>query len=224
MKNKVMDYTVRVFAQKLLGLLCYALGAGWVMSWGAWVYFGVGFGLTALSITIVYRVNPVTLAERGKVLTDSPVWDKWLLGVFWVLYFFVIHLVAGLEAKNAPDPAVLFWIGILLIIASAAITTASLAVNTYLESTARIQSERDQIVITKGVYGVVRHPTYAAVLVSCVGIALVFPTPFVALTAAIIATLTVFRTYLEDNLLKKNLDGYIEYSRSIKYRLIPFLW
>ncbi|MCC7129619.1 MAG: hypothetical protein IT297_04395 [Anaerolineae bacterium] len=62
-----------------------------MMTWQAWVYFGAGFGLTAGSVVAVHRANPAILAQRGKAVTDSPWWDKALLGVFWLLNFFVIY-------------------------------------------------------------------------------------------------------------------------------------
>jgi protein-S-isoprenylcysteine O-methyltransferase Ste14 len=101
---------------------------------------------------------------------------------------------------------------------------AALVVNTYLESTARIQTDRDQQVISTGVYGVVRHPTYLAVLLSALGISLVFSTLYVCLIAVIVGAIIILRTYLEDKMLKERLDGYMEYAQNVRYRLIPGIW
>ena len=32
------------------------------------------------------------------------------------------------------------------------------------------------------------------------------------------------RAYLEDTALQKELDGYLEYTKEVKYRLIPRIW
>jgi len=194
------------------------------MTWQNWVYFGTAFAVTAISSGIVYRVNAETLEQRGKVATNSPKWDKALLGIYWILEFFVIYLIAGLEAKGVTVDAALFWIGMVLYLWSAAIATAALLVNPYLESTARIQTDRGQMVVSRGVYSVVRHPTYSAVLLSCGAVSLVFETPLVRATAAVIAGVMVVRTYLEDEMLKQRLQGYREYSQKTKYRLVPFIW
>jgi protein-S-isoprenylcysteine O-methyltransferase Ste14 len=42
--------------------------------------------------------------------------------------------------------------------------------------------------------------------------------------AIIIIVIVIIRTYLEDETLKKELTGYIEYSKKVKYRIIPFIW
>lgn len=224
MNQGAANYAVRVLIQRVLGLACFWFGARSVLGWPVWVYFGTSFMLAIISLVIMFRVNPETLAQRGKVATDSPAWDKVLLGFYWLLHFFVIHHIAGLEWKNAVPNRTLFWMGMGLIVLAFALAMAALVVNTYLESTARIQKEREQVVIKEGVYGVVRHPTYSAVLLSCLGISLVFGTPFVCLTAMVIAAIIVLRTYLEDKLLQKGLAGYLEYTRDVRYRLIPFVW
>jgi protein-S-isoprenylcysteine O-methyltransferase Ste14 len=48
---------------------------------------------------------------------------------------------------------------------------------------------------------------------------------FWGILPAIITLILMFaRTYLEDNTLKNELPGYIEYSKKVKYKIIPFLW
>ena len=210
--------------QRILGFLLFYLGAPLALSWHVWVYFGISFAAALLSLGIMVRVNPETLRERGKVATDSPVWDKWLLGMYWLLHFFVIHFVAGLEWQGTVSNPLLYWLGMLFVVLSIGLALAALVVNTYLESTARIQADRKQKVVTTGVYRLVRHPTYLAVLLSALGIALVFATPYVACIAALIGVIIVIRTSLEDQMLHKGLAGYGDYAKEVRYRLIPGLW
>jgi len=42
--------------------------------------------------------------------------------------------------------------------------------------------------------------------------------------SGVVAILFIIRTALEDLTLKKELKGYLEYSRKVKYRLIPYIW
>jgi len=218
-----IKYAARVMIQRVLGFLLFWLGAR-TLDWHVWLYFGTNLAVAAVSLLIMLRINAETLAERGKVVTDSPVWDKVLLGLYWVLHFFVIYFIAGLEWQGNVVHEGMFCIGMLLVLAAAVLATAALLVNIHLESTARIQTDRNQQVISAGIYGVVRHPTYLAVLLSALGIVLVFPTPWVALTAVLVAIIIVVRTYLEDTMLKEKLPGYSEYTRQVRYRLIPGLW
>ena len=225
MKTKrAILYIGKILFGRGLGLLFYALGARWIVDWRAWVYFLFYILATVISSAIMLAVNPETLAERNKAVTDSPRWDKVLLTIYWLLAFFAIYLVAGLESGKSPELSILFWLGILLSLFATIIALAALMVNTYLESTARIQTDRDQKVISTGIYRIVRHPTYSSVVVWSVAISLVFPTPFVWLVAAVIAGVIIVRTYLEDRMLLEQLSGYREYTRKTRWRLIPFVW
>ena len=96
--------------------------------------------------------------------------------------------------------------------------------NTFLESTARLQPERNQTVIQTGPYSAVRHPTYSAVLMWCVAVVCIFPSAEVLVLSFATATVIIIRTKLEDEMLKKGLFGYEEYSKKVKYRLIPYIW
>jgi protein-S-isoprenylcysteine O-methyltransferase Ste14 len=42
--------------------------------------------------------------------------------------------------------------------------------------------------------------------------------------ALLLAFAFVFRTHFEDKTLYKELPGYEEYTRKVKYRLFPFIW
>ncbi len=224
MSKGAIGYGVRVLIQRILGLVLFALGASFSLNWHVWLYFGANFAAALISLVIMFRVNQETLSRRGKVVTDSPPWDKLLLGLYWLLHFFVIHLVAGLEWQGTVPYQGCYWVGMVFVILSIVLAMAALLVNTYLESTARIQNDRNQEVITTGVYRLVRHPTYLAVLLSAVGIALIFATPHVILTATVIGIIIVIRTSLEDTMLQRGLQGYADYAQKVRYRLIPGLW
>lgn len=223
MNARAVSYGFRLLLQRLLGLVLFLIGSRFSADYHVWVYFGTNLVLAALGWMYIYRINPDVLAERGKVVTDSPVWDKWLLGLYWLLHFFVIHLAAGFGFGTALAENV-FWAGMFFVVASSALAVAAVRVNPFLESTARLQAERGQFVVQAGVYGVVRHPTYASVLLSCLGICLVFQTVWVYVLALLIAALIVARTSLEDTMLLEKLPGYSTYAQRVRYRLIPFVW
>jgi protein-S-isoprenylcysteine O-methyltransferase Ste14 len=54
--------------------------------------------------------------------------------------------------------------------------------------------------------------------------ALVLGSVWALLPAAVVAVLLIIRTALEDQTLKKELNGYPEYSTKVRYRLIPGIW
>lgn len=94
--------------------------------------------------------------------------------------------------------------------------------NAYLSRTVEIQ--KDQKVVSTGLYGVVRHPMYFATLLlftmmpivlgSWIALAFMLPLPFILAK----------RIYNEEEVLKAGLDGYEDYMKKVKYRMIPFVW
>lgn len=224
MKRRATSYLIRLAAQKLLGFLLYLIGARFVFYPGGCVYFALLLTATMACGAILLRANAETLAERGKIVTDSPKWDKALLAAFWLLNYFVIYLAAGLGANASHGMGARYWLGIALTLAAGWVTLRATLCNTFLESTARIQADRGQTVCATGPYAIVRHPAYASVLINCIGLCLVFPTIGVYVLAAVVAAIIITRTALEDNMLKEGLAGYADYAARVRYRLIPYVW
>ena len=223
MKKGAVIYIARLLAERFIagGLFLVAAGSFDLRS-------GMFFSLYILSALvsgiIIYRENPETLKERGKVNTDSPKWDKILLLVFWLSAFFIVYFAAGKTVPTGKQIDFFYCAGMAVYIMSAVITVKAMLENTFLESTARLQPERNQVVIQTGPYSVVRHPTYSAVIMWCAAVIGIFPSAEVAYLSAVIAAVIIIRTKLEDEMLKKGLSGYEEYSKKVKYRLVPFIW
>lgn len=224
MKKGAAKYIGRVLIQRILGLLLYLLGAGWVLSFRAAAYFIIYFLMAVVSNVVLYHIAPETLAQRRKTDTGSPVWDKVLLCVYWILGFFVIYLLAGLEATKMAVAGCAFWAGAALQLPASLFALCALAVNPFLESTARLQDERGQTVCKTGPYRLVRHPMYASILLWCVSVSLMFGTLLVLLCAVVIAGVILVRTALEDRMLRTGLSGYAEYAQEVRWRLLPYVW
>lgn len=223
MNKGAMVYIARLIAERFLGAAFFYFASG-AFDLRSGIFFSVYALVAIISAAIIYCENPETLKERGKVNTNSPKWDKVLLLVFWLFAFFAVYYAAGKTVPLGRKIEFDFVAGMVLYIISAVITVKAMLKNTFLESTARLQPERNQKVIQTGPYSVVRHPTYSAVLIWCVAITCIFPSSEVALLVFAVSAVIIIRTKLEDEMLKKGLPGYKEYSEKVKYRLIPFLW
>ncbi|MBR2041827.1 MAG: isoprenylcysteine carboxylmethyltransferase family protein [Oscillospiraceae bacterium] len=223
MKKGALIYIARLLAERLIGAGLFLVGAG-AFDLRSGIFFSVYILVAVVSAWVIYRRNPETLKERGKVNTNSPKWDKIILLFFWLSAFFLVYFAAGKTVPLGKGIEFDFIAGMVVYLVSAVITVKAMLENTFLESTARLQPERNQKVIMTGPYSVVRHPTYSAVLLWCVAVSCIFPSREVLILSAAIATVIIIRTKLEDEMLKKGLLGYDEYSKKVKYRLIPFLW
>jgi len=224
MKKQANLYVIRVLAQRVIGILLFLIGANWTMNVRAMVYFALYLAFAAVSLAHIRSVSPDTLAARGRIAADTPAWDKVVLAVYWVLAYFAVYLVAGLEASGAPPLGWVFGAGVALQAAASLLSLWAVRVNPFLESVSRIQKDRGQSVCQCGPYAAIRHPTYAAVLIWCVGVSMVFETRYTAVLAGVIAAVMVLRTALEDRMLLGGLAGYADYAAKVRYRLIPFVW
>ena len=94
--------------------------------------------------------------------------------------------------------------------------------NTYLSRTIEVQ--KSQKVIDTGLYGIVRHPMYSATILMFLSIPLVLGSLFSFLIFLIYPFAIAFRIKNEETVLENGLEGYAEYKKKVKYRLIPFIW
>jgi protein-S-isoprenylcysteine O-methyltransferase Ste14 len=95
-------------------------------------------------------------------------------------------------------------------------------VNTYAAANVRV--EDGQKVISTGVYGFVRHPMYFAALFLLIGTPLALGSWWTLLLFPLCLTILVARILNEEKVLVRDLPGYVEYSRNVRYRLIPSVW
>ena len=223
MTKQALEYLAKLGIQKIIGFALYLIGTGFALTYAGAIYFIYLFAATVILGVILFNANKETLAERNKTNTDSPVWDKALLFVFWILNYFAVYLLAGL-GENGEHLNWMYFTGIGLTMLAAWIPTRATLENTFLESTARIQSDRNQTVCTTGPYKMVRHPAYSALILNCVGVCMIFPFAGVWVCMAVTVAVIILRTTLEDKMLRNGLEGYAEYTKQTKYRLVPFIW
>lgn len=191
-----------------------------------WIFLGVlvlGFGVSAL---VLARVNPVIYRARSRIQAGTKRWDKALLALLLPTLVAILP-VAALDAGRFHGSAVPAWAvlaGYLGVLAGIGVTGWAQAVNPFFEPGVRIQSERHQRVIDGGPYRFVRHPGYVGALFLLFGMALALGSFWALVPAALAAALLVLRTAWEDRLLQAELPGYADYSRRVRWRLLPGVW
>ena len=94
--------------------------------------------------------------------------------------------------------------------------------NAYLSRTVEVQE--NQKVVSKGLYGIVRHPMYLATLFMFLPMPLILGSFWGLIPFSFYIVAIIMRIINEEKLLTNELDGYIEYKTKVKYRLIPFIW
>jgi len=96
--------------------------------------------------------------------------------------------------------------------------------NNFFSFTVRIQKGRGQEVVQNGPYHFIRHPGYVGGILMAISSSLVLGSLWALIPASIVTILLIIRTYLEDITLQKELQGYNEYSKEVRFRLLPGVW
>ena len=223
-----IKYIIRMCMQLLfqIGIILIAAGS-FDIGRQLLIYFIILAGSYITELWAIYRHNPEVLNERVKnIKSGTKSWDKVLLSLYVIFTFIVMNIFIGLDLRFGWMHIGFnyIYIGLALYILSVIISTKSLLTNKYFESSSRIQIERNQTVISTGVYAVVRHPGYSSIILWALSIPLLTGAVYTLIPSAIIILIISIRTYLEDKMLKEELEGYREYSRKVKYRLIPYIW
>ena len=94
--------------------------------------------------------------------------------------------------------------------------------NTYLSRVVEVQE--GQHVVDTGLYGIVRHPMYMAVTLLYLSIPIVLGSWWAFLVMVPCIFLLIVRMKNEEQVLHQGLPGYTDYTKRVRYRMIPFVW
>jgi len=198
--------------------------------WRAWVLVVVLLVTRTISAAIAHRVNPVLLRERAGLPLhgDQPWADRLLvLGVLGA-GFLGLPAVAGLDRFHwhvLPRPGFpLGGAGLVVFALGWGIKGWALRANTFATAVVRLQHERNHVVVVSGPYGVVRHPFYAADPLIFLGLSLWLESYVAMMFAIVPIALMMVRLTLEERFLRDALPGYGDYTKRVRYRLVPGLW
>ncbi len=192
----------------------------------AWAYFAtnVVFGL-AFSILLA-RTDPGLFAERMKPGPGEQDRVTRLVGlVLLLLQVILAGMDAGRFHWTAPVSLVAQAGAFVLVFIGYGVAAWATYSNRFFSSAVRLQPDRQQIVVDKGPYAVVRHPGYAGMFLYLPLSGVVLGSWLAGVAAGVpMAIVLLRRTLLEDKMLLKGLPGYETYASRVKYRLIPGVW
>ena len=205
----------------LVGVLLF-LPAGTFNYIYAWVFIGVLFiPMFIFGIILMFK-NPKLLESRlnAKEKENTQKLVVLLSGIMFISGF----VIAGLNYKYKiiilPDIVVIISSIIFLIFYI--LYAEVLRENTYLSRT--IEVKNNQKVIDTGLYGVVRHPMYLVTIFLFLTIPLILNSLISFIIFLFYPIIIIERINNEEIVLEKELEGYTEYKKKVKYRLIPYIW
>ncbi len=222
-----MRYILRELSLIIFCSIILFISAGTIKWINAWIYIILDIiFLVALNISLII-FNPALINERGRLIRAATKKYEIVFIIIYLISIISISIIAGLDViryKWTSLPEFSLYPGVLLFIFSAIIGIWSMSINPFFASTQRIQSDRNHVVINTGPYKYIRHPGYFSWIIGAISYPLILGSIISFIPIVFLIIIFVIRTYLEDNSLQNELEGYDNYTKITKYRLIPFIW
>jgi len=205
----------------LVGLLLF-LPAGTLAFGQAWLFIGILFGPMFIAGIVLMIRQPELLRKRLDA-KEKQGEQKWVVALSGLM-FIAVFVVAGLSRRFGwymlPDGAV--YVATIIFLAAYALYAEVMRENVWLSRTIEVQE--NQQVVSTGLYGIVRHPMYAATLLLFLSMPLVLGSPWSFAIMLLYIPIIALRVRNEEQVLERELKGYVEYKQHVRYKVIPFIW
>ncbi len=216
--SAILKFTLGVI---LVGALIF-LPAGSLEYIQGWVLMGVLFIPMFIAGLVMMAKNPSLLEKRLSAKEKQKEQD--LVQKLSGLMFIGGFVVAGLGYRYGWYMLPM-WVSVVASVAfdiGYILYAEVMRENTFLSRTIEIQEE--QRVIDTGLYGIVRHPMYFATLILFIAMPVMLGSLYALIIFAAYPFIIAYRIINEERFLEKELCGYTDYKKKVKYRLIPFIW
>ena len=221
-----MKLFLQAITKFLLGLLIVSgllfIPAGGISYYNAWLLIILLFVPMFLVGIILLFKNPELLKRRLDAKEKES--DQKQVVIISGLMFIVGFIIAGLNFryKWIIMNNISVFMGCLIFIISYILYAFVLIENTYLSRTIKV--EKNQKVIDSGLYGIIRHPMYISTIFLFLSMPLILNSFITFIVFLLYPFLIIKRIKNEEEVLKKELKGYNEYIKKVKYKLIPYIW
>lgn len=210
-----------LFGVLIIGLLLF-IPANTLNYFNAWLLMGLLFIPMFIAGIIMMIKSPDLLSRRLNI--DEKEQEQKEVLILSGLMFIIGFIIAGLNYRYnwIKLPNIIVCISSIVFILSYIMYAVVLKENTYLSRTIKV--EENQKVVDTGLYGIVRHPMYSITIILFLSMPLILGSLYSFIIFLTYPFIIIKRIKNEEEVLEKELDGYIEYKKKVKYRLIPFIW
>lgn len=205
----------------IIGALLF-ISAGSFEYWNGWLFMGLLFIPMFIAGVVMMVKNPDLLRRRLNAKEGEK--EQKQVIAFSGIMFLVGFIVAGLNYRFGiiDIPVYIVVIASIIFLIAYVLYAEVLRENTFLSRT--IEVSENQKVVDKGLYGIVRHPMYAATIILFLSMPLILGSLISFVIFLVYPIITAKRIKNEEAVLEKDLQGYSEYKKKVKYKIIPFVW
>ena len=200
--------------------------AGQIAWWPAWASLLVMLGWITATAVVILRFSPTLLAERLGPRKGAKRWDTAIMSMLGIGQL-ARYIVAGLDHRygwTGSFPFVAQLAALTICVLGYALVVWATASNAFFSQIVRIQPERGHTVAMGGPYHYVRHPAYLGAILYELAAPILFASWWSLIPSGFDALLLMLRTALEDRTLQAELNGYGDYARQVRHRLLPGIW
>ena len=223
MTNKLLiSALIKFFAGVILvGLLLFP-AAGSFAFWQGWLLMGGLFIPMFVAGLILMKKNPELLRKRLNAKEEQM--EQKAVVLFSSLMFLSSFIIAGLNFRFSwlVLPTWVTIIGTVIFLLAYLLYAEVLRENEYLSRTIEVQE--GQKVVDTGLYGIVRHPMYMATILLFLAMPIILGSIFSFVIMLVYLPIIAKRIRNEEKVLEEGLDGYRQYKKRVKYKVIPFVW
>ena len=206
----------------ILVVLLIFIPAGTIRYYNGWIFIGLLFIPMFISGIVMMIKSPSLLKSRLNA-KESEKEQKEVVTLSGLM-FFVGFIFAGLNYRFnwTKLPNILIIISSIIFIISYLVYAEVLRENSFLSRTVEVQAK--QKLVDTGLYRIVRHPMYTATIFLFLSMPLILGSIISFIIFLLYPFIIIKRIKNEEKVLEKELEGYKEYKKKVRYRIIPFVW
>jgi protein-S-isoprenylcysteine O-methyltransferase Ste14 len=203
-------------------------GPAGTLHWpAAWLFLGTIAVLGVAGGLWLAKTDPALLAERMRPMMQrgQPAADKKFMLAFGFAAL-VWFLAIGLDVRfhGVRVPMALQALGWMMMLLSTGFILWVMRENSFAAPVIKLQTERGHRVVSTGPYAWVRHPMYSGTVLFFIGAPLLLGSWWGVAMSPLFIVLFAIRAGIEERALIAGLPGYADYTRQVRYRLVPGLW
>jgi len=224
--GKILRSIMKIVLSIFIMLILIFGSAGTFFWIEAWILIFLFLSYVTFFTLWLRKNSPELLKERTSRKKEGKYWDKAILTIYTILLFFML-IVCGFDAVRfewTKMPFILKIIGFIGYIPAVILVFLTAKENAYLSKVVRIQEDRSHQVVKTGPYKYIRHPMYLAVIIFVISTPFALGSFIALFFSGLIGIIYIIRAHLEEKTLQKELTGYEEYMKEVKYRLFPGIW
>ena len=221
MKLFIQGLIKYIFGVLIVGSLIF-VSAGTINYLNGLIFMGLLF-IPMLLAGIVLIFKDPELLKRRLNAKEKENEQKIVIALSGLMFIFGF-VIAGLNYRFnwIVLPNIVTIISSIVFIISYILYGEVLRENTYLSRT--IEVSENQTVVDTGLYGIVRHPMYMITILLFLSIPLILGSIISFIIFLIYPIIIIVRILNEEKVLERDLKGYKEYKKKVRYRLIPYIW